>query len=180
VRAKDESGAISCWSDPLSIVAPFDDDPEPQVGISPSIHNIEDFQLEEISIGELNIGDDVIKSVTDVIDDAQYYYGAKIKNIGSTDIIGGLWTQVQFFDQTSEQWVTVDDPVNETTQRIINSGKHLALGPIFKGRVHTKALTNGNGNYRVYAVFGDSDGNVLMCDDDTYLVVKCEFTVTGL
>jgi len=187
VRAKDESGDISCWSDPLSIVVPFNDDPEyPQIGISPSIHNIEDFQLEEISIGELNIGDDVIKSVSDVIDsaseviDVQYRYGAKIKNVGSTDIEGYLRTIVHYFDQTSEQWVTVDDPVNETTPRTINSGKHLALGPIFKGRVHTKALTNGNGNYRVYAVFGDSDGNVLMCDDDTYLVVKCEFTVTGL
>ena len=182
VRAKDESGAISCWSDPLPIVAPFDDDPEPQVGISPSIHNIEDFQLEEISIGELNIGEDVIKSVTDVIDSASevYHYGAKIKNIGSTDIEGYLRTIVRYFDQISEQWITLNDPVNETTSRTINSGKHLALGPIFKGRVHTKALTNGNGNYRVYAVFGDSDGNVLKCNDDTYLVVKCEFTVTGL
>jgi len=180
VRAKDESGDISCWSDPLPIVAPFDDDPEPQIGISPSIHNIEDFQLEEISIGELNIGDDVIESVTDVIDDAQYYYGAKIKNIGSTDIEGYLRTIVRYFDQISEQWITLNDPVNDTTPRTINSGKHLALGPIFKGRVHTKALTNGNGNYRVYAVFGDSDGNVLKCTDDTYLVAKCEFTVTGL
>ena len=181
VRAKDESGAISCWSDPLPIVAPFDDDPEPEVGISPSIHNIEDFQLEVISIGELNIrDDDVIESVTDVIDDAQYYYGAKIKNIGSTDIEGYLRTIVRYFDQISEQWITLNDPVNDTTPKTINSGKHLALGPIFKGRVHTRALTNGNGNYRVYAVFGDSDGNVLKCADDTYLVAKCEFTVTGL
>jgi len=182
VRAKDESGDISVWSDPLPIVAPFDSDPEPEVGISPSIHNIEDFQLVEISIGELNIRDDVMESVTDVIGSASeiYYYGAKIKNIGSTDIEGYLSTIVRYFDPISEQWITLNDPVNDTTPRTINKGKHLALGPIFKGRVHTRALTNGNGNYRVYAVFGDSDGNVLKCDDDTYLVVKCEFTVTGL
>jgi len=185
VRAKDESGDISVWSDPLPIVAPFNDDPEPQIGISPSIHNIEDFQLEEISIGELNIGDDVIDSALDVIDsaseiiDAQYRYGAKIKNIGSTDIQGYLRTIVRYFDQISEQWITLNDPVNDTTPKTINSGRHLALGPIFKGRVHTHALTNGNGNYRVYAVFGDSDGNVLKCADDTYLVAKCEFTVTS-
>ena len=183
VRAKDESEDISCWSDPLSIVAPFDDDPEPEVGISPSIHNIEDFQLDEISIGDLNIrNDDVMESVTDVIGSGSeiYHYGAKIKNIGSTDIEGYLSTIVQFFDPISEQWIALNDPVNDTTPRTINSGRHLALGPIFKGRVHTRALTKGNGNYRVYAVFGDSDGNVLKCADDNYLVVKSEFTVTGL
>jgi len=179
VKAKDIYGAESVWSDPLEVTMPYNGNSESQITL-PAIHNIEDFQLEEISIGDLNIGEDVIGSVSEVLDDAQYRYGAKIKNVGSTDIQGYLSTIVRYFDETSEQWITLNDPVNETTPRTINSGKHLALGPIFKGRVHTRALTNGNGNYRVYAVFGDSDGNILKCADDTYLVVKCEFTVTGL
>ena len=52
------------------------------------------------------------------------------------------------------------------------------IDTIFNGLVNTNDLTYGSGTYRVYAAFRDPDGNILQCDDDTYLVATWEFTVT--
>ena len=99
----------------------------------------------------------------------EYRNQSKIKNTGSYNISGYLLIQVQYND--SGNWTVDDDTVNETTQQ-------LALDLIFNGQVSTNDLTNGNGTYRVYAAFRDPDGNILQCDDDTYLVATWEFTVT--
>jgi hypothetical protein len=73
----------------------------------------------------------------------------------------------------------VDDTINETTQRTINSGEKLGLDTVFNGLVDTQDLSDyGNGTYRIYAAFRDSDGNVLVCDDETELVATHEFTIT--
>ena len=176
IWAIDHSSNINSSSGHNFNVLPINDDDQEH------IHNIEDFQYEAIiiSIWELYIGEDVIKSVTDVFDSA-------------SEIID---EEEQYRDGNEwKQPISISPPTPITSKTInniivlgmisfagssINKGKHLALGPIFKGRVHTKALTNGNGNYHIYAVFGDDEGNVLKCTDDTYLVAKCEFTVTGL
>ena len=105
-----------------------------------------------------------------------YYNQSKIKNTGSTNISGYLLIQVQYND--SGNWTVDNDTVNETTPRTINSGNQLALDTIFNGLVKTNDLTNGNGTYRVYAAFRDDEGNILQCDDDTYLAAWWQFTVT--
>jgi hypothetical protein len=101
---------------------------------------------------------------------------SKINNTGSTNISGYLLMQVQY--NNSGNWTVNNDTVNETTPRTINISDQLALDTIFNGLVNTNDLTNGNGTYRVYAAFRDDDGNILQCDDDTYLVATWEFTVT--
>jgi len=106
---------------------------------------------------------------------------SKINNTGSTNISGYLLIQVQYEDLAApegEEWVVDNDTVNETTPRTINISEQLALDTIFNGLVNTNDLTNGDGTYRVYAAFRDEDGNILQCDDDTYLVATWEFTVT--
>jgi phage-related protein len=105
-----------------------------------------------------------------------YRNQSKIKNTGSTNISGYLLIQVQY--NNSGNWTVDNDTVNETTPRTINSSDQLALDKIFNGLVNTNDLTHGNGTYRVYAAFRDDDGNILQCDDDTYLVAYWEFTVT--
>jgi len=181
IWAIDYSSNINSSSGHKFNVLPINDDDDQEHSILPAIHNIEDFQLEAIiiSIWELYIGQDVIKSVTDVIDPA-------------SEVI-----DEQYYRDVDEwkQSISIGPPIPITSKTInniivlgmisfakssINKGKHLALGPIFKGRMHTHALTNGNGNYHIYAVFGDDEGNVLKCTDDTYLVAKCDFTVTGV
>jgi len=111
----------------------------------------------------------------------EYRNQSKIKNTGSTNISGYLLIQVQYENLSlpeGEQWIVDNDTVNETTPRTINSGSQLALDTIFNGLVNTNDLTNGDGTYRVYAAFRDGDGDILQCDDDTYLVATWEFTVT--
>jgi len=105
-----------------------------------------------------------------------YRNQSKIKNTGSTNISGYLLIQVQYND--SGNWTVDNDTVNETTPRTINSSSQLGLDTIFNGLVNTDDLTNGNGTYRVYTAFRDPEGNILQCDDDTYLVATWEFTVT--
>lgn len=116
-------------------------------------------------------------------------YQSKIKNTGTHSIKGYLLIQVQFYNETSQNWVVADDTVNETSPRTINwdglmgePGENiLALDTIFNGLVNTSNLSDyGNGTYRIYAAFRDPDGNVLVCDDDdeTQLVATYEFTIT--
>jgi len=115
----------------------------------------------------------------------EYRNQSKIKNTGSTNISGYLLIQIHYDNnsggggqQLEPDWILENDTVNETTPRTINSGSQLALDTIFNGLVNTNDLTNDDGTYRVYAAFRDEDGDILQCDDDTYLVATWEFTVT--
>ena len=114
-------------------------------------------------------------------------YQSKITNTGSTSFKGYLLMQVQFYNETSQSWVVVDDTVNESSPRAIlwndpggSPGQHiLALDTIFNGNVNTSDLSGfGNGTYRIYAAFRDPEGNILECDDETELVATYEFEIT--
>jgi len=106
-------------------------------------------------------------------------YQSKIKNTGSTDIKGYLLIQVHYYNETSEDWVVVDDIINETTPRTINSSEQFGLDTVFNGLVNTQNLSSfGNGTYCIYAAFRDPEGSILKCDDDTELYATYEFSVT--
>ncbi len=105
----------------------------------------------------------------------EYRNQSKIKNTGETNISGYLLIQVQYND--SGDWIVDDDTINETTPRTINSSDQLALDLIFNGEVSTSDLTNGDGQYRVYAAFRDPDGEPLICDDESALEAWYEFEV---
>jgi PKD repeat protein len=112
----------------------------------------------------------------------KFYTGcqSKIVNTGSTNISGYLVMQVQVWNTTDEEWVLADDTIRDASPRTINSGDTLGLDTIFNGNVTTNYLLYyyGNGTYRVYVSFCDSDYNVLVCDDDSELIATYEFTVT--
>jgi hypothetical protein len=119
----------------------------------------------------------------------EYRNQSKINNTGSTNISGYLLIQVQYYNEPSKMWVVADDTVNESSPRTIlwddptgpdPAGQNiLALDTIFNGLVNTQDLSGfGNGTYRVYAAFRDPNGDILQCDDETYLVAWYEFEVT--
>ena len=108
-----------------------------------------------------------------------YRNQSKIKNTGSTDIQGYLQIQVQYYNETLENWIVDNDTVNETTPRTINTSSQLALDTIFNGLVQATDLTHGTGTYRVYAAFRDPEGNILRTnDDDVYLEAWWQFSKT--
>jgi hypothetical protein len=104
-------------------------------------------------------------------------YESKIVNSGGTNLSGYLLIQVQYYNETSENWVVDNDTINETTPRTINASDTLALDLIFNGLVNTSDLTNGDGTYRVYAAFRDPNGDVLICNDESLLETWYEFEV---
>jgi len=59
----------------------------------------------------------------------------------------------------------------------VTVGGQLGLDTFFNGKINTIDLNHGNGTYRVYAVFRNPDGDVLVCDDDSLLEATYEFTV---
>jgi len=111
----------------------------------------------------------------------KFYTGcqSKIVNSGSTNISGYLVMQVQIWNSTDEEWIIADDTIRDASPRTINSGDTLGLDTIFNGNVSTNYLLYyyGNGTYRVYVSFCDSDDNVLVCDDDSELIATYQFTV---
>jgi len=108
----------------------------------------------------------------------EYRNQSKIVNTGSTNISGYLLIQVQFYNETLEDWVIDNDTINETAPRTINVSNQLALDyNLFNGMVSTDDLVNGDGTYRVYAAFCDPDGDVLICDDESLLEAWYEFEV---
>ena len=121
------------------------------------------FHTTNQSDGFLNIGEELS------------FLQSKITNTGSTNISGYLLIQVQYYNDTQEDWVVDNDTINETTPRTINVSEQLALDLIFNGLVNTDDLVNGNGAYRIYAAFRDPYNNILQCDDETYLAAWHEF-----
>jgi hypothetical protein len=107
----------------------------------------------------------------------KYYTGceSKIENTGSTDISGYLLMQVQYYSDRLEDWVVVDDTIDEDSPRTITAGGYLALDSIFNGRVNSSILRYGNGTYRVYVALRDPNCNVLKWDDDVYMEGPCVF-----
>jgi hypothetical protein len=104
-------------------------------------------------------------------------YESKIENTGSTNISGYLLMQVQFFD--GQTWVVAVNGPDETSPRIIYSGEQFGLDTVFNGKINTAYLINdfGTGLYRVYAAFRDPNGDILQCDDETYMASWYEFDV---
>jgi hypothetical protein len=118
----------------------------------------------------------------------EYRNQSKINNTGSTNISGYLLIQVQYYNESSKVWVVADDTVNESSPRTIlwddptgpdPGGQNiLALDTIFNGLVNTQDLSGfGNGTYRVYVAFRDPNGDILQCDDETYMASWYEFDV---
>ena len=107
-------------------------------------------------------------------------YQSKIKNIGSTNIMGYLLMQVQYYNSSSSTWVVADDTINETTPQTITACGQLGLDTIFNGNVNTTYLINnfGTGTYRIYTAFRDPDDDVLVCNDDFLMEDSYQFTVT--
>jgi hypothetical protein len=106
-------------------------------------------------------------------------YQSKIENTGSTNFTGYLLMQIEFYNSTNSTWILEQEVVNETTPRTINASDVLALDTIFNAQnVSTSSFSNGNGTYRVYAAFRDSDDDILVTDDETELKASYEFTVT--
>lgn|GEM_PF-4063640 len=105
-----------------------------------------------------------------------YRNQSKIKNTGSTPIKGYLLMQVQYYDETLEQWVVEDDTVNETSPRTINCSDIMPLDSIFNGLIRVSELEHGVGSYRVYTAFRDPGGNILRTDNDVEIVSWWEFT----
>jgi PKD repeat protein len=104
-------------------------------------------------------------------------YQSKIKNTGSTDISGYLMFEIQYYNETSENW-EIDLSYGEPEARIINSSEELGIDMIFNGNLNTSDLSFGNGTYRIYVAFMDDEYNVLKCDDETEMIATYEFTVT--
>ena len=110
-----------------------------------------------------------------------YSNQSKINNTGSTNISGYLLIQVQYLPQEEQStWVVDSDTINETTPRTIPAGEQLGLDTIFNGLVNMNDLTYGDGLYRVYVAFRDSDGNILVTSDEEAMVAWYEFEVAGL
>jgi hypothetical protein len=108
-----------------------------------------------------------------------YRNQSKIKNTGSTDIMGYLLIQVLYYNTSQSKWLVEDDTINETTPRTITSGNQLALDTVFNGLLQASDLTHGTSvSYGVYTTFRDPDGNILKTNDDVDLVSSCEFTKT--
>ena len=84
-----------------------------------------------------------------------------------------MLTSTMFFMNTLTVTAGEDEPILPT----VNIGEQLALDTIFKGLVNTQSFKYGNGTYSVYAAFRYPDGNVLQCDDETYLAALYEFEV---
>ncbi|MFH1101116.1 MAG: hypothetical protein V1726_03665, partial [Methanobacteriota archaeon] len=103
---------------------------------------------------------------------------SKIVNTGETNISGYVLVQVQFYNESLEDWVVADDTVNETVPRRINVSSQFGLDTVFNGSVNTDDLVSfGSGLYRVYAMFRDPVGNMLVNDDESVMAAWYEFTI---
>jgi hypothetical protein len=128
----------------------------------------------------VNVSDGNNYTLSDVF---SFYTGceSKIKNTGSVDIYGYLLIQVQFWNTTLDEWVLVDEVVNETSARRINSSEQFGLDIVFNDIVSTSDLLDlfGVGTYRVYVAFIDFDNDVLVCDDESLMEDSYQFTVSA-
>jgi hypothetical protein len=110
---------------------------------------------------KVQVDDDITTTVSPVF---KFFTGrqSKIKNNGNTSFKGYLLIQVQFYNQTEEKWVVVNDTINETTPRTISTGSQFGLDTVFNGLINTDDFSEyGNGDYRIYTAFRDLYGNVL-------------------
>jgi PKD repeat protein len=106
-------------------------------------------------------------------------YQSKIENKGSTNITGFLSIQIHYYNENSQNWTLVYEPVNDTGGLTIDPGEEIGLDNYFNGRINTTCLADiGNGTYRVYVAFRDIIYVPLVMDDDTELIATYEFTVT--
>ena len=109
----------------------------------------------------------------------KFYTGneSKIKNTGSTDIKGYLLMQINYYNNSSQKWLIDQTVIDESTPRVINSGEQLGLDTVFNGLVNSWNLSDSNVSYKVYAALRDSDGGVLVCNDESLMEASYEFEV---
>jgi len=128
---------------------------------------------------KLRVNDSGYTNTSDVF---WFYTGvqSKLVNRGSIDMKGYLLMQVQFFNETLDDWVVADDTINQTEPEEIPAGFIGGLDTVFNGLVNTSDLLDvfGEGTYRIYTAFRDPDGAVLICDDETKLEAVWEFMIT--
>ena len=105
----------------------------------------------------------------------EYRNQSKIKNTGDYNISGYLYMSVDY-DNVSN-WTIDTVAINDSSSRTVNVSEQLALDLLFNGLVNVDDLNNGDGTYRVYAVFRDKYYEPLVCDDETVLESWYEFTV---
>jgi len=107
-----------------------------------------------------------------------YRNQSKLKNTGSTDIKGYLLIQVQYKDPKSGDWVVDNDTINETGPRMVEHNQQLPLDEIFNQHVRACDLTRGPGVYRVYTVFRNPVGGILVDSDGKTMMSSYQFDVT--
>lgn len=100
---------------------------------------------------------------------------SKINNTGSYDLWGYLYIAVDKY--SAGIWSTWDVVVNDTTPRNISIGNYLAIDVVYNGAGGWTADTNGT--LRILAEFRDSDGDPLLNDDGSSMVVTTVFEVGG-
>jgi hypothetical protein len=122
----------------------------------------------------------------------KFYTGcqSKIVNTGSYNFKGYLIINIDYYNDTSEDWELVFEVIDDTSPTTFlwadpfgANGQHIfALDTIFNDLVNTSYITNytdyGNGTYRVYVALTDPHGNVLIIDDETEIEATYEFTIT--
>jgi len=120
-----------------------------------------------VSDGTVNVSSGVFRFYTG--------FQSKVVNMGVTNFSGFLLIEVDFLE--GEEWVLDTVVVDETSMSTVTVGGQLGLDTFFNGKINTIDLNHGNGTYRVYAVFRNPDGDVLVCDDDSLLEASYEFVL---
>ena len=64
-------------------------------------------------------------------------YQSKIENKGSTNITGFLTIQVQYYNESSQNWTLLYEPINDTGGMTIDPGEQVGLDNYFNGRINT-------------------------------------------
>ncbi|NOQ37727.1 hypothetical protein GQ472_02455, partial [archaeon] len=105
---------------------------------------------------------------------------SKIDNnkTGSLDARIYVLMKVQYYNETSSQWVDDDTVVDDEVTRNISAGELIKLDSLFNGKWDTTAnATYGSGTYRVYAAVTDESDDVLKNVDGTWLNATFNFTI---
>ncbi len=138
---------------------------------------------------KVNVTDGTNYTESDVY---KFYTGcqSKVVNTGSYNFKGYLIMNIDYYNDTSEEWELVFEVIDDTSLTTFlwadpfgADGQHIfALDTVFNDLVNTSYVTNytdyGNGTYRVYVALTDPYGDVLIIDDETELIATHEFTIS--
>jgi hypothetical protein len=138
---------------------------------------------------KVNVTDGTNYTESDVY---KFYTGcqSKIENTGSYHFKGYMMINIDYYNESSEEWEIVFDVIDDLSPTTVlwedpggsPDQNILALDGIFNGLMNTSYITNytdyDNGPYRIYVALIDPYGNVLVCDDETELEATYEFEIT--